>query len=248
MVKKTNKQSKSGEEITIPFHFLEASSYTNGIPAIALNMNQLETFSLGFAEMSDLYRYWRLNSITVKCVAWQESVAVNGRDFALLYNPNGVTAAASFSSLDGHFALGYTGSNFASNQCRPEPAVLHLTAKEVHTITPWFITLNDTSAGADADGPGTIDYIMRSTVEDGVLLFEVHMSITFRTRLDPAAISLAAERRLMKKLEYAALLDTTLKKKVSGQSSIVGLQPTGIAVRATKYNVDGRADVAAKPF
>lgn len=152
----------------------------------------MEGDSEEFAEMSDLYRYFRINRLRVKGI-WH-GASTTPEVFGLYFEPNGATGAPlTVDQLEGKFCIGTTyGTGF-----KGDAAEMSLAREELHTITPWFVTLNDTSAGADADGPGSIDLLAESgTTTDGILMIEIEMSITFRSRLDPQSISAKLRARI----------------------------------------------------
>ncbi len=164
---------------------------TDGI-ANNLNLNSLETICLDFAELSDMYRYFRLNSVRVK--SWVNSnLTTQQQNFAIYFQPNGATVPVILSDLEGKFAVGLMSTGVVPG----EPCELVLGREELHTITPWFVTLNDTPDGADMDGPGAVELItLSTTTADGDWFAEVHMSVTFRSRLDPASISALVRKRV----------------------------------------------------
>lgn len=169
---------------------------TDGV-ANNLDLNALENVVMDFAELSDMYRYFRINSLRVKgyCMGNGSNSTVP-ENFAIYFQPNGVTSpVGGISGLEGHFATGIIGSPYYRGQA----AELVLGREQLHTISPWFVTLNDTAAGADTDGPGAVQLITRNSTQlDGTHLWDVHMSVTFRSPLDPAQISAALLRRIEK--------------------------------------------------
>ncbi len=165
---------------------------TNGA-ASNLDLNDLEVNALDFAELSDMYRFFRINHL--ECKAWWTGI-VSGtasEPFAIYFQQNGATNTVALSNLEGIFAVGIAGGEGS----QPVPADLKLGRAELTTIVPWFVTLNDTAAGADADGPGNLQFITRSgTTADGYLLYDIHMSVTFRSPLDPTSISANIAKRV----------------------------------------------------
>ncbi len=169
---------------------------TDGL-ASSLDLNSLETICLDFAELSDMYRYWRMNSLRVR--GWVNSNITGSamQNFAMYFQPNGSTNAISIGDLEGKFSVGL----MASQNSKGESCELVLGREELHTITPWFVTLNDTNAGADTDGPGNIVLTtISTTTADGDWLADVHMSVTFRSRLDPSSISSLMRKRVEEEL------------------------------------------------
>lgn len=201
-----SKQNNGSDMVHFKFHFLEATSFTNGVAAAVLNFNQLETLCLGFANVNDIFRYWRINHLKVRCTGWVESTGSGGHDFALVYSPNDTTGSVTFSNLsDSHFETGWYGEmvTAGANGVPPKPAVLEIPGKVLHTNVEWFTTQNDTSMGADGDGPGTVYPLQRSTTADGILYYETWVDVTFRTRMDPAEISAIAMSKATMKLQQS---------------------------------------------
>lgn len=204
MPKKTksrSSKSSNGDIVTTKFHFVDATSYTNGVAAQILNLNDIEFFSASFAEMSDLFRYWRINSCKVTCVAWATPGVVDsgGADFFIVHIPNDTTGAATLGNLEGEYARGFTGIH-AANANYTEPAHLVLSKSHLHSNVEWFDTLGDAGVNVANDGPGSVDFVMRTTTEDGVLLFDVEVDITFRLRLAPSLISAIRDARVAERV------------------------------------------------
>lgn len=167
---------------------------TNGL-ATSLNLNAMETDCLDFAELSDMYRYFRINSLRVKSWVFSNlDGTAEAQAFGIYFEPNSSAAQLELRDLEGKFALGIMEGTARQGT----PAELALAREELHTITPWFVTLDDTAAGADTDGPGNITLAVLGTTPtvDGRWLVDIHMSITFRSRLDPSTIQAALRRRV----------------------------------------------------
>jgi len=201
--KNSSRSNNRNEEVTRRFHFNHTTTITNGAAAAALDLNTLETYAEDFGELSDMYRYFRVNSMSV--TAWVDFTAGSGQGllYGIYHAPNGVGAAPAI-GLEGRYSMGHGWAVFSGVGAAGHNAVLKLAKSDLHTITPWFVTLNDTSAGADADGPGSILFVQAASVNTGTLLYEVEMDITFRTILDPETISAAAEKRVLAKIESEA--------------------------------------------
>jgi hypothetical protein len=201
--KAKSKSKSSDESITTRFHFVEATSYTNGVAAVPLNMNDLEAYCAAFAELSDLYRYWRLNHVKVTCVAWAGSGSVDSAspDFFIVHVPNDTTGIVTLGNLEGEFARGFTGMH-TTGASETGPAVLVLERSHLHSNVEWFDTLGDVVPNTLTanDGPGIVDFVMRTTTEDGVLLFDVHIDVTFRLRLAPSLISAIRDARVAERV------------------------------------------------
>jgi hypothetical protein len=203
--KRNSSRSNKQDEVTRRFHFNHSSTITNGASSNDLDLNTLESYAEDFAELSEMYRFFRINSLSV--TAWVDFTVGTGS--ALLYGlyhaPNGVGAGPVVTGVEGRFSMGHGWAVYSGVGAAGKNARLALAKSDLHTITPWFVTLNDTSAGADADGPGVIKFIQPSgPTNTGTCLFEVEMSITFRTILDPETISAAAERRVLDRIESEA--------------------------------------------
>jgi len=199
------------------------TTVANGLASAALSLNELETHSLDFAELSDMYRYFRLNSFRVDSRVYLVSAAVPPGPTVMLFEPNNLTGGSpTYDDVEGKFAVGSTWCPGAAG----EAMRLELGPEELHTITPWFVTLNDTAAGADTDGPGVVRLIMDTgAANDGILFDHVQFSATFRSPLDPQEISSLLIARWG---EGSKSLPST---KVSVQPELAKMVSKAIAVR-----------------
>lgn len=223
------KSKKTGGEVRRRFHFTVISPYTNGVATTDLDLNALETVCVGFAQLSDMYRYFRLNSL--KVTTWVGGVVSSSDEegfYALYHQPNGALVQPTLNDLEGKFALGHVWT-YSSVGVPGKNAVLHLRHDDLSTISPWFVTMNDTSGGADMDGPGEVIFVQPSGVTDsGDIIFEVEMDVTFKTILDPSTISAAAEKRVLLDIEKRALAEKSAKLENKGY-----LQAPEVPVRNT---------------
>lgn len=216
--KKTKATKRSGEEVSRRFHFTCITAYANGIATTALSLNALETVCLGFAELSDLYRYFKINKL--KVTAWVGGVVSSSDEegfYALYHTPNGATGTApTLNDMEGKFALGHVWT-YSSVGVPGKNAVLELQRDDLTTISPWFVTLDDSSGGADMDGPGVINFVQASGVTDsGDIIYEVDMHVTFKTMLDPSTISAAAEKRALSTIAKRELAEKLAKSENKG--------------------------------
>jgi hypothetical protein len=203
--KKNSSRSKNGEEVRRHFHFNHATTISNGSAAANLDLNGLEAYAEDFAQLSDMYRYFRINKFSV--TAWVDMTAGTGNEllYAIYHAPNGTGATPFATGLEGKYAMGHAWMNDAAAGLAGKNAKLVLTKDDLTTISPWFVTLNDTAGGADMDGPGVLAFTQATTMTNaGTLLYEVEMDITFRTILDPETVSAAAEKRVLDRMDREA--------------------------------------------
>jgi len=202
---RTKKNRKEGE-VTRSFHFTHLTPYTNGVATNDLDLNALETICLGFQELSDLYRYFCINKLTV--TAWVGGTVSSSDEeafYALYHSPNGTTGATPvLNDVEGKFAVGHAWI-YSSVGVPGKNATLALAKDDLTTISKWFVTQNDAAGGADFDGPGVIKFIQPSGVSNtGDIVYDIHFSATFKTMLDPNTISAVAERRALSKMSAKA--------------------------------------------
>lgn len=218
-INKTTKANKRANgEVRRRFHFTCISPYTNGAATTDLNLNSLETVCLGFAELSDLYRYFKFNKL--KVTTWVGGVVSSSDEegfYALYHQPNAATITVpDLNTLEGKFAMGHIWT-YSSVGVPGKNAVLELHRDDLTTISPWFVTLDDAAGGADMDGPGVIKFIQASGMSNsGDIIYEVDMDVTFKTMLDPSTISAAAERRAMSNIEKRELAEKAAKLENKG--------------------------------
>lgn len=199
---KHNKNRRVDSTLTREFHFIVGNTITNGtFGGDLFSLNNLETHCLSLAELSDMYRYVRFNKLDV-IGDWYTGSGIAPEYFALYFLPNGTTATTpALSLLEGKLATGQTHTDGAKGRrCR-----MSFGPNELHTIVDWFVTQNDSSAGADADGPGGL--VLRApaaSASDGSLYLEVHLNATFRSPLDPDTIAAAIRGRVLDQLAEEA--------------------------------------------
>lgn len=203
--KKNSSRSRKYEEVTRRFHFNHSTTIANGSAAANLDLNGLEAYAEDFAQLSDMYRYFKIDHFVV--TAWVDLTAGTGQEllYAIYHAPNGTGATPLVTGLEGRYAMGHAWSTDSTAALPGHNARLALSKADLHTISPWFVTLNDTGGGADMDGPGVLAYTQATaTTNAGTLLFEIDMTVTFRTILDPETVSAAAEKRVLAKIETEA--------------------------------------------
>lgn len=203
---KNSSRSKKFEEVRRRFHFNHSTTITNGSASANLDLNGLEAYAEDFAQLSDMYRYFRINRFSV--TSWVDMTAGTGLEllYGLYHAPNGTGATPLVTGLEGRYAMGHAWSGDTTvGAMAGHNAHLVLTSDDLHTISPWFVTLNDTGGGADMDGPGVIAYTQATTMTNsGNCVYEIEMDITFRTILDPETVSAAAERRVLDRIDREA--------------------------------------------
>lgn len=191
-----------GDVVTREFHFIVGNTITNGqFGSDTFSLNNLETHCLALAELSDMYRYLKMNKLEI-IGDWYTGVVTTPEYFALYFSPNSVTTTVpALSLLEGKLATGQTHVTGAvGRRCH-----LSLGQEQLHTAVDWFLTQNDTGGGPEFDGPG--DLVLRApaaTTSDGSLYLEIRLNATFRGPLDPDTIGSLIRDRVLADLAQEA--------------------------------------------
>jgi len=188
--------------LTRDFHIIVLATITDGIfNADVFSLNNFETRSVQFAQLSDMYRYYRFDKMEITA-DWYTGAVTIPEYFAIYFDPNATTATVpALSLLEGKFATGQSHPTGAQGRrCH-----LTLSNQQLHTAVDWFVTSNDTVAGPEFDGPGQLVFrAPAATTSDGSCYLEIHFTATFKSQLDPDTISRLMRDRVLEDLAQEA--------------------------------------------
>jgi hypothetical protein len=194
------------------FRFIHRSTVTNVSSSLSigtpLNLASLESYAADFAEMSDMFRYFKINDLkvdsTVDTLYLRPGTATNvlAQPFIVYYEPQSSSASGVLQDIEGTYSdLAYQSlviQEASGPACpmRGTHAHIHLTPADLDSNVPWYTTLADAS-DPPFDGPGRL-YPVGPSTADLVSAFwwaDVTADVTFRQRLDPDSISMRLKRR-----------------------------------------------------
>ena len=191
------------------------------------------TLSESFEQMSDMFRYFKMNSLRTK--TWVSTGSVSANPFyAVFFVPQGITnAISSMNQIDSlHASVGVAISNTAGAQ---QPTILNIPGSALAPPGgPWFMTSFDATDGA-FDQAGALTIQMNDTTHDGFFVFELDFNVTFKERLDPSMLALAMKSRVEEVV--AERLNSACFPVVVQGKTTVRLNP---ADSANKYTVQGK--------
>ncbi len=199
--------------ISKSFHFAVSTAFAAGTTLDILSLTggtagtTLGEECIAFAQMSDLYRFWRPTRL--RCRFHQTSfVAANeaGGFLAACFVANDTTAPTTLGQLDGlpfnmvaRPATGTqaTASTFTSVYI---PALeLDVPLQNLQSLGGWFVTNGDSTEDTAFDGPGLIRLVSTITNSSSIM-GEFWISCDFASALDPTMIAPAERQRLVNKL------------------------------------------------
>jgi hypothetical protein len=220
------------------FHCVHLAACTESAGVLtttdSFDLTDLESRLLDFQEMSDIFRFFRINSLKCESTVTmlEDSTGMDAFGYhSVTFQPVGASRETNIGELEGHFGsvgmqrlIRNSGGGNAEAFCPSTPSRLILGPNQLHGPTPWFVTLADATDNA-LDGPGAIWPLgPYQTGATGSWIMEVWLSITFRSRVDPSTIT--ARRALRASLIASG-------KKRSPKCRVVAALPPPVRCQAS---------------
>ncbi len=199
--------------LTKSFHFVASTAFAAGTTLDILTLtggtpgglDSLGEQCVAYAQLSDLYRYWRPTRLRAKF--YQTAfVAANeaGGFLAACFVANEETSPTTLGQLDGlPFSLTQRpppGAQAAGNDgIYTPPLELDVPLANLQSLGGWYMTNADSTQDTDFDGPGLIRLISLIANSSSIMM-ECWVVCEFANPLDPTTIAPAERQRLVSKL------------------------------------------------
>ncbi len=199
--------------ISKSFHFAISTAFSAGTTHDILSLTggtagtTLGEECVAFAQLSDLYRFWRPTRL--RCRFYQTTftaVAEGGGFLAACFVANDTTAPTTLGQLDGlPFSITQRpspGTQASATELAGQhipPLELDVPLANLQSLGGWFVTNGDSTEDTAFDGPGLIRLISTITNSSSIVA-EFWISCDFASALDPTMIAPAERQRLVNKL------------------------------------------------
>ncbi len=228
MAKKPNKgKGRAGKSRGFSFRTTLgyiAGSYvvTNGVIAGIWGMgsNTIAAQSIAFAQLVDAYRFYRIHRVHLRAMPSFVSAAADlsavGTCVVMGWVPEGSTAPNDVTDFETTAVSKLTqiGAHTGTEgTARPNPIELELGAEHFLGQTGgWYVTHSDATEPF-LDTAGQVYLVLSDVTGDTARFYlQATLDVEFKEPLDPAAISLMAEKRLLARPEFLDSLKELIER------------------------------------